>query len=262
LGLGIKTWLLSKVFDYHSDGVAVKGKNISSLREAAFDRAFNEALRLNAEGWGGTAPDIRWRAHICCWAAKNALLLQGDFVECGVHTGILSLTVAHYLDFAKLNRKFWLFDTFNGIPVEQVPEEDKSHAEQLNSDVFFDCYDLARRNFKPFPNARLVRGMLPDSLAGAQINQIAYLSIDLNNVVAEMATIESLWPKLAPGAIVVLDDYAFTGYESQHHAWNDFAESRGLMILTVPTGQGILIKPATISPAFQTQSVPYMAMQS
>jgi O-methyltransferase len=234
---------LSQVFDYQADGVAVKGKNISSLSETAFDRAFKEATRLNVEGWGGTVP-----AHVCCWAAKNALLLKGDFVECGVHTGLLSLTVAHYLDFAKLDRKFWLLDTFKGIPLERVSDEEKSHAKQLNEDVFFDCYDLARRNFEPFPNARLVRGILPDSLAETQIDRIAYLSIDLNNAVAEMATIEHLWSKMSPGAIVILDDYAFIGYESQHRAWDSFAESHNSMILTVPTGQGILIKPASSTP--------------
>jgi len=248
---GIKTWLLNQVFDYQSDGIAVKGKNISSLGEADFDSAFREATRLNTEGWGGTVPDIRWRAHVCCWAAKNAILIEGDFVECGVHTGLLSLTISHFLDFAKLDRKFWLLDTFNGIPVERVSDEDKSHAEELNAAVFFDCYDLARRNFKPFPNAKLVRGILPDSLAEAQIDKIAYLSIDLNNAAAEMATIELLWSKLSPGAIVILDDYAFTGFESQYRAWNDFAGSQNVMILTVPTGQGILIKPAISSPLLQ-----------
>lgn len=170
-------------------------------------------------------------------------------MECGVHTGLLSLTVAHLLDFSKIERKFWLLDTFNGIPVGRVSDEEKSHAEFLNGAVFFDCYDLALRNFKPFPNARLVRGILPDSLAETQIDKIAYLSIDLNNAAAEMATIEILWSKMSPGAIVVLDDYAFIGYESQYRAWNSFAESRGLMILTVPTGQGILIKPALLPEA-------------
>ncbi len=114
----------------------------------------------------------------------------------------------------------------------------------LNGALYFDCYELTRRNFESFPNARLVRGILPDSVNTTTIEQIAYLSMDLNNAGAEIATIEKLWPKLSPGAIVVLDDYAFSGYETQFHAWNEFAHSKDQMILTVPTGQGILIKPA------------------
>lgn len=231
--------------DYRADGIGLNGKNVSALAEPTFDKAYNEASRLNAEGWRGEAPDIRWRAHICCWAAQNALSLQGDFVECGVHTGLLSLTVAHFLDFAKLDRKFWLLDTFKGIPLDRVATHEKAHAAELNTVLYFDCYDLALRNFAPFPNARLVRGTLPDSLTETQIDRIAYLSMDLNNANGEMATIEHLWPKLSPGGIVVIDDYAFTGYEPQFHAWNDFAHSKGQMILTVPTGQGILIKPPT-----------------
>jgi O-methyltransferase len=251
MGLGIRTWLerqgilLLRKFDYSADGLAVSGKNLSALSESAFDRAYDEAARLNKAGWPAGVPDIRWRAHVCCWAARNALSLQGDFVECGVHTGLLSLTVAHFLNFATLNRTFWLLDTFEGIPLERVSAEEKAHAAELNAVTFFDCYEVARSNFAPFPNARLVRGILPDSLAATQIERIAYLSIDLNNADPEIATIERLWPKLSPGAIVILDDYAFTGYETQHRAWNDFAASKNQMILTIPTGQGILIKAAS-----------------
>ncbi len=251
MGLGIRSWLQRHgiqrpvKFDYHADGFAVNGKNLFALTERAFDRAYKEAARLNTAGWPDGVPDIRWRAHVCCWAAKNALSLQGDFVECGVHTGLLSLTVAHFLNFATLNRTFWLLDTFAGIPLERVSLEEKAHAAMLNGALYFDCYEVARNNFAPFPNARLVRGILPDSLVNTQINQIAYLSMDMNNAAAEIATFEHLWPKLSPGAIVVIDDYAFSGYEAQFRAWNDFANSKNQMVLTIPTGQGILIKPAS-----------------
>ena len=249
MAFGVKTRLKNQIsqrlykFNYQADGMSVSGKNISGLTEPAFDHAFKKATQLNKEGWAGDVPDIRWRAHICCWAATNALTLKGDFVECGVHTGLLSLTVAHFVDFAKIDRTFWLLDTFEGIPLETVSAEERAHAAHMNAEVFFDCYELARRNFAPFPNARLIRGILPQSLAETQINNIAYLSIDLNNANAEMDTIEVLWSKVTPGAIIILDDYAFTGYETQHRAWDNFAQSRNLMILTIPTGQGLLIKP-------------------
>ncbi len=251
MGFGIKSWLKRHgiqrpfKFDYRADGLAVDGKNLFALTEKAFDDAYQKAVSLNMAGWGGKVPDIRWRAHVCCWAAKNALSLEGDLVECGVHTGLLSLTIAHFLNFAELNRAFWLLDTFEGIPLERVSSEERAHAAMLNDALYFDCYDLTRRNFATFPNVALVRGILPDSLVDAQIERIAYLSMDLNNADAEIATIECLWPKLSPGAIVVIDDYAFTGYEPQFRAWNEFAQTRNQIVLTVPTGQGVLIKPAS-----------------
>lgn len=230
--------------DYQADGMALTGKNLTALAEPRFVRAYAEAARLNAEGWPEGVPDISFRAHVCCWAATQALKIEGDFVECGVHTGLLSLTVAHYLEFARIDRTFWLFDTFAGIPTERLSEEESAHAKELNAALYFDCYEIAQRNFRPVPNARLVRGMLPDTVAETALAKIAYLSMDLNNAEAEMATIKLMWPMLSPGAVVVLDDYAFQTYERQHEAWDDFARSHGLMVLTLPTGQGLLAKPA------------------
>ena len=245
---GVKAWLKRHgvrrplKFDFHADGLAVSGKNLSALRDDTFDRAYERAVALNMKGWRGNVPDIRWRTHVCCWAAQNALSLEGDFVECGVHTGLLSLTVTHFLAFEKLDRTFWLFDTFDGIPLDTVSMSEKDHAAMLNDVLYFDCFDETSRNFSSFPNVKLVRGVLPESLADAEIDRIAYLSIDLNNADGEIATIERLWQKLSRGAIVVIDDYAFTGYEAQFRAWNAFAQKQSSMILTVPTGQGILIK--------------------
>jgi O-methyltransferase len=229
--------------DFYSDGLGVRGKNLSFLDEPAFAAAWAESRRLSAEGWGGNAPDIRWRAHVACWAAKHALSIEGDFVECGVHTGLLSRTICRHLDFGRLDRRFWLFDTWSGIPTDGAAPDEAVEANRLNKRVYnFDAYPLAERNFAPYPNVRLVRGMLPGSLASADLGAVAYLSMDLNNAAAEKAAIEALWPRLSKGAMVLLDDYAFVAYKAQHAMWNAFAASVGSAILTLPTGQGLMIR--------------------
>ncbi|HEY4344618.1 MAG TPA: TylF/MycF/NovP-related O-methyltransferase, partial [Parvibaculum sp.] len=172
---------------FRADGLGVKGKNLGFLENPRFAAAWETARQLNAEAWNNDVPDIRWRAHTCCWAATQAMHIEGDFVECGVHGGLLSLTVANFLGFAGTGRNFWLFDTFAGIPLEQLAPADRPYAEQLNKDHHHtDIFDIATRNFSPFPNARLVRGLLPGTLAGAEIKRIAYLSMDLNNAPAEL----------------------------------------------------------------------------
>ncbi len=166
-----------------------------------------------------------------------------NFVECGVHTGLLSLTICRYLEFEKQARTFWLFDTWKGLPSEGLSDAQASKVESTNRRLYGrDVYDLALRNFAQFPNAKLVRGALPGTLALANIERIAYLSIDLNNAWGEKAVIEQLWPKLCKGAMIVLDDYGWAGYEDQHDMWDSFARSVGAMIVTIPTGQGILMK--------------------
>ena len=55
--------------------------------------------------------------------------------------------------------------------------------------------------------------------------------------------LEYFWEKLVPGAIVLFDDYGWSGYINQKKAHDAFAASKGVKILNLPTGQGMLIKP-------------------
>jgi hypothetical protein len=43
-------------------------------------------------------------------------------------------------------------------------------------------------------------------------------------------------------AAAKLDDHGWFGYRPQKRALDEFAASRGAMILTLPTGQGLLLK--------------------
>jgi O-methyltransferase len=226
-----------------ADGMTIASRNTSFMEDAAFKAAWAKAEAGNRAGWPTGVPDVRWRAHIAVWAAQRGLQLEGDFVECGVHTGLFSLTICHTLNFASLPRRFFLFDTFNGIPTDHLVAPEADRAARANADVYGDVYDVAKANFAPFPNAELVQGVLPDSLALAKLDRIAYLSVDLNNAAAERGVILALWDKLVPGAIVLIDDYAWVSCEAQYEMWNAFARSKGLAIATLPTGQGLLIKP-------------------
>ena len=227
---------------FYADGMGVRNKNLSHFDEPGFAAAWNFAREGNKEGWNDNPPDLRWRASVCCWAANNALSLEGDFVECGVHTGLLSMTICHKLNFQDLDRRFYLYDTFEGIPEAKLSGEEKDFAAKMNS-IYFDVWEIAQRNFSDFPNAKLVRGFLPDSLDENCPDKIAYLSIDLNSATFEHQTISRLWDRIVPGAAIVIDDYGFAGHEKQFEMWNAWAESHGTSVLYIPTGQGVIVKP-------------------
>jgi O-methyltransferase len=233
---------------YNADNLCLWHKSTDFLREPrfveAYDRGMDSGHKICREPGSKTDLHIEWRVHVLCWAASHAAKLPGDFVECGVNTGIFSLAVAHYLDFNRTGKKFYLFDTFAGIPREHISDRERSLGREQENELYYEaCYETARRNFTPYPNAVLIRGRVPDTLHSVQIDRVAYLSIDMNVVVPEIAAIRHFWGVLVPGAPVILDDYGWLGYAPQKEAMDEFAASVNCKILTLPTGQGLLLKP-------------------
>lgn len=229
---------------YNADGLITGSRNVSFLHDRRFKDAYRYGM-FSGHMIGGQASidlHIEWRVAVCCWAAQHGTRLPGDFVECGVNTGILSLAVCKYVGFNDLDKSFYLFDTFAGIPVAQMSDDEKSDR-LISNTKYPDCYELARSNFEPLSRAHLVRGTVPESLSTVKIDRVAYLSIDMNIAYPERKAIEYFWPKLSAGAMVVLDDYGWTRYEAQKQTMDEFAMSVGVKILTLPTGQGLLVKP-------------------
>ena len=103
-------------------------------------------------------------------------------------------------------------------------------------------YDRVRARFERWPNVTVTRGKVPDILATVAPERIAFMHIDMNNAAAELGAMERLFDRLATGGIVVLDDYGWTGYRDQKAAADAFAADRGLSVLELPTGQGMLLK--------------------
>jgi len=67
--------------------------------------------------------------------------------------------------------------------------------------------------------------------------------LDLNCLPPEVAAADSFWERIVPGGFVLLDDYAYEGYRSQKLGIDAFAKRRKVAVLSLPTGQGLIIKP-------------------
>src|SRR4051794_25598320 len=153
------------------------------------DPKFREAYRLGHATGSFGKWQVEWRTFVCCWAAKRALALPGDLVECGVNRGGYSRAVAHYVDLADQPKKLWLLDTFEGLVAEQLTPEERARG-VLEAARYPDCYDEVRATFAPFPNVELIKGPVPDTLARVTSETISYLSIDMNCAAPEIAAAE------------------------------------------------------------------------
>ncbi|WP_342648145.1 TylF/MycF/NovP-related O-methyltransferase [Mucilaginibacter sp. CSA2-8R] len=188
--------------------------------------------------------DIYWRIHVLCWAATYAAKLEGDFVDCGVNTGIFSRAIIHYIDFNSTSKTYYLLDTFTGLDERfSTPEEMEQPLNQKYTTYKDGLYERVQETFKGF-NVNIIKGAVPETLPLVTAEKVAYLSVDMNCIQPEIDTLNHFWDKLTPGGIIVLDDYGYGNITNEQKAAHDeFARSKGVEVLSVPTCQGIIIKP-------------------
>jgi hypothetical protein len=228
----------------YDDGGLLTFHNHEFLQDPQFQKAYARGIKA--------AGDLNWhfRVHVGLWAAYSASKLDGDFVECGVNRGFLSSAIMTYLDWDKLGKTFYLLDTFAGLDEGHVTKDEagagkiEQSQQRLDSGFYVKGVEGVRANFSEWKNARIIQGTVPETLAQIESKRIAYLHLDMNCSPPEVAAFNALWDRLAPGAFILLDDYAFFGYESQKGPMDVAAAAKGIKILSVPTGQGLLIKPA------------------
>jgi hypothetical protein len=221
---------------YSEDGFSTT-HNKNFLRNLRFLDAYERGIKAN----GGADHHMRWRAHVAFWVARQACRLPGDFVECGVSTGFLASGIMDYLNWNSLGRRYVMFDTWAGLDDRYLSDAERE-AGRLEWYAGLD-FESVKRNFSEYENVEMVRGTVPETLASTKIDQVCYLSLDMNCTRPEIEAAEYFWPRMVPGAFMLLDDYAYSGYEEQNAAFNEFATRHEIEILSLPTGQGLAIKP-------------------
>jgi O-methyltransferase len=221
---------------YCNDMLICLWRNLSFRYDQKFMSCYTEAITSDQE------ESLVWRLHTLVWAAKNALNVEGDFVECGVFKGFCSEVILKYLDFQDLPRHAYLYDTFEGLPEKTSTAEERLAWEYPeNTD---DVYSEVCAKFSRYKNVKVVRGIVPDSFAEAAPEKIAFLHIDMNSEKAEMLALEHLFDRVTPGGIIVFDDFGWTCNVNQMTSELAFMKERGHQVLELPTGQGIVIKHA------------------
>ena len=213
---------------YFADNFLTWGRNMSMLD----DLPFVEAWKSNIQSTSDEA--ILWRRYVLACAAYHCVQLDGDFVECGAYTGVGIKTVVDYLGGTAFPKTFWGYDIF---------EHDTSMLNHPMPEHGTDLYERVRSKFSRYPQVKLVKGLIPQAFENNSPDRIAYLHIDLNQAPAEIAALDHLFDRMVPGAILILDDYEWSGiYRPQKLAEDRWFDTRHYRVMPLPTGQGLVIK--------------------
>jgi O-methyltransferase len=155
--------------------------------------------------------------------------IPGDFVETGVWRGGSCILMRGILRaYGVKDRRVWLADSFAGLPKS-------THREDLHWD--FERYsqlavslEQVEENFRKYDlldgQVCFLKGWFKDTLPSAPIEQIAVLRLDGDLYESTWDAISALYPKLAPGGFLIVDDYG--GIDSCRKAIHDYRDQQGI----------------------------------
>jgi hypothetical protein len=187
----------------------------------------------------GNNPYPLWKVVIYLYFVRQTERVSGQYVELGVGKGFMTCAALAYQSGAS-NREFLLFDKFDSYIVDENTGAVNKDKVNLH---YGQNLEEVEDNLKQFKKDLVfVQGYLPESINLNIIDKISFLHIDLNSAYPETASLKLLWTKLSPGGIVILDDYAYEGRQAQFTAMNQLADELKFDILSLPTGQGLIIK--------------------
>jgi len=156
--------------------------------------------------------------------------IPGDIVECGVFLGGSIVGAAEIADhFGLTDRRFYIFDTFEGFPANTVERDMTGVDTDLSTlHIFNNNFrhvverNIAQSGVSP-SRFVLVQGLVEDTLRESiGLGSVAYLRLDTDYFTSTMIELEVLYPKLSHGGVLIVDDYGH--FEGVRNAVDDFFE--------------------------------------
>lgn len=166
--------------------------------------------------------------------------VAGDFVECGVWKGGSALLMARTLvELGVDDRSLWLYDTFSGMsePTDADGRRTWQRWRSLQRDTHNSwCYSpidevratMARSGY-PQDAIHLVEGKVEDTIPRSTPSKVALLRLDTDWYESTRHELVHLWPRLAPGGILIIDDYG--KWQGARRAVDEYFEQNGPVLL-------------------------------
>ncbi|MDN5794481.1 MAG: TylF/MycF family methyltransferase [Intrasporangium sp.] len=186
--------------------------------------------------------------------------IEGDIVECGVWRGGSMMAAALTLmELGDAGRELYLYDTFEGMSEateEDMRRRDGRSAADLLTGAGVDSALRARATLEDvregmdsigYPGPiHYVQGKVEKTIPGTAPERIALLRLDTDWFASTAHELEHLYPRLAPGGVLILDDYGY--WDGARKATDDFLDRTGEQLFLVRISEGrIAVKPQPVA---------------
>jgi Macrocin-O-methyltransferase (TylF) len=208
-------------------------KSLTNFVYGPAEGAFDAAARAEGKDLPPTAHTMVGvrRLDALQYCIKRILFrgVPGDLVEAGAWRGGTSIFMRAVLKaFGVRHRNVWVADSFEGMP-EPDAQKYPADAGSVPRPEFAVSLEQVRTNFESYglldAQVHFLKGFFRDTLPPAPIRQVSLLVVDAGSYQSTMNALESLCPKLSPGGIVFVSDYAV---EASRKAVDDYRRVNGI----------------------------------
>ena len=202
------------------------------------ERSYDPALRAEGRDWpwpyhAHTMVGTKRLENIqCCVSQALRDGVPGDLIETGVWRGGSAIFMRAVLEaYGVTDRTVWVADSFRGLPVPDVElyPADEGADYHLYPELAVPLAEV-RENFDRYGlldrQVRFLEGWFRETLPTAPIEQLAVMRLDGDLYESTMDALLNLYPRLAPGGFVIVDDYL--AIQNCRQAVDDFRSRNGI----------------------------------
>jgi hypothetical protein len=180
------------------------------------DPAYSDDKRRRGVDWPRTALTMIGLARLSHLEACVETVLEedvpGDFLEAGVWRGGACILMRAILkDRGVTDRVVWAADSFAGLPADAAEADGLGGAEQSYLAVPLEEVQASFASCGLLDDqVRFLPGWFGDTLPGP-VGQLAVLRLDADLHLSTWQILTHLYPKVAPGGFVIVDDWSLEG---------------------------------------------------
>lgn len=179
---------------------------------------------------------------------KQTLHARGDFCEIGCWRGLSAYETATFIQKNNLATPFHLFDSFEGL--SDFTEADRQPGRRLDEPVVrqqFKCsLEEVERNLADFGFISYYKGWVPTRFKEVKDCTFRWVHIDVDLYQPVKECFAFFYPRLAPGGVMVFDDYGCAQFPGAKRAVDEcrssVGEGTGDFFLPLVSGQAFLLK--------------------
>jgi O-methyltransferase len=175
----------------------------------------------------------------CCYQnLKQVSTLKGGVAEFGVFKGGSAYFIASAIKYLQMESKktFYLFDTFEGIPV-------KSSLDQVEENVFSQSgLEPIKTLFSEFKNIKIIAGDISETIKEVEFTSLSLAHIDCDQYEPTKLLCEELYGKMVKGGIMMFQNYSFGITYGERVAVDEFFKDKPENVMFGYDGAGFVVK--------------------